>query len=151
MAISTCYLELTGEPENTLRVIQSISSSAEDLDQWLADHEYLARAFRKFRYDVAPLRRFASDLVASRPPGAFFEYFRGASARVSQIRCVFAMDEADDRDYALRRHLEEDALGENFSEEMFVDARAHHIDMRNASVVVPLLDELVERVGRSAP
>jgi pimeloyl-ACP methyl ester carboxylesterase len=145
------YSRLTDDPADILDAIRTVSSTAQNLDDWIAAHEYLIRAFKKFRYDVAPLRRVASDLIARRDLETVYGEYRRLCARVPVVRCVFASDDAHEREDALRFHLQDDALGPAFSEDMFVDVDVGHMELRLAPTIESVLEPVVDLVrGRKA-
>ena len=137
------YSHMTGDPADTFSTIRTMSGYAESLAEWLIIHDYLVRAFGKFQTDTAALREFARTYVESMTDDSFFELFRAASERTRHLRCVFATDDSADSDCALARHISDDALGEKFSEEIIADVQVGHVDLKNPSVVLPLIEELV--------
>lgn len=140
------YSRLTDDPVDILDAVRAVSRTASNLDEWIAAHEYLVRAFRKFRFDVAPLRRLAADLIARRDEETIYGQFRALCTRVPVVRCVFANDDAAEREAALQLHLSSDALGPNFSEEMFLHANVGHMELRSSPAVAPVVDEVVRRL-----
>ena len=46
-------------------------------------------------------------------------------------------------DRALEQHISDNALGDDFSEEMIANVPVGHLDLINASVVLPLVEEIV--------
>lgn len=145
--VSGPYSRLTDDPADILSTIQAVAAAAEDLDTWLTLHDYLVRAFGKFGRDIKGLRKFAQDIIAIYDDDRFFELFRTATERVQHIRCVFSSDERDDAEYALAQHIGDNALGDRYSEEMIVMESAGHIQLKDASVLLPYVEEIVRRTA----
>lgn len=137
------FSRLKESPDETLDAVRKVSGLASNLDEWIAVHEYLIQACRKFRHDVAPLRRLAQDFVANYDDDTIYGQFRRLCSRVDLVRCVFGSNDAQERDEALEKHLNRDALGPNFSEEMFIDVEANHIELGLGKTLNPLVDEIV--------
>jgi hypothetical protein len=136
---------MTDDPADILEAIRAVSTVAEDLDGWLTLHDYLVRAFGKFGMEIKGLRKFAQDVIAAYNEDEFFEFFRTATERVPHIRCVFSSDDRTAADHALDQHIANNALGDRYSEEMFVMESAGHVELRRASVLLPYVEEIVRR------
>ena len=70
------------------------------LEEWLVLHSYVTRILLKFRHDVTPLRELSREFVGpfeEDSGAAFAEMFRGASARVRSVRCLFEDTETCNR------------------------------------------------------
>jgi hypothetical protein len=92
---------------------------------------YVLEALRKFRDDVAPLSRFAADIlqVFESNGDAFASFYRGASERVRVLRCVFEESETcTTLVQELRlRNLDADILGPRYrSNSIVVEAPGDH-------------------------
>ncbi len=138
---------MSDDPADILKAIRAVSAVAEDLGAWIWLHDYLVRAFLKFGTEIKGLRKFAQDIIATYDDDEFFELFRTATERVQHIRCVFSSDERDAADHALDQHIANNALGDRYSEEMFVMESAGHVQLRNASVLLPYVEEIVRHAA----
>jgi len=145
--VSGPFSALTDDPDDILDSIQRVAATAKDLDTWLIIHDYLVRAFGKFGTDTGALRKFAQDLIAVYEDDEFFELFRMTTERVPHFRCVFSSDEQDDADYALKLHISDNVLGDRYSEEMIVMESAGHVQLIGESVLLPYVEEIVQRAG----
>ncbi len=145
--VSGPFSVLTDDPTNILNAIRAVAASANDLDTWLIIHDYLVYSFGKFGMDIGALRKFAQDLIAVYDKDEFFELFRMATERVPQLLCIFSSDEQDDADYTLNRHIGDNVLGDHYSEEMIVMESAGHVQIKDASVLLPHVEEIVRRLS----
>ncbi len=141
------YSRMTIDPAGILNTLRTISAYAENLTEWLIMHEYLVSAFSKFATDIAALQLFSKTYIESLEDETFFDLFRTATERTRHIRCVFGPDEAADLDRAMEQHISDNALGDDYSEEMIVNEPVGHLDLKNASVVLPQIEEIVRRNG----
>ncbi len=145
--VSGPFSVLTDDPTNILNAIRAVAASANDLDTWLIIHDYLVYSFGKFGTDIGALRKFAQDLIAVYDKDEFFELFRMVTERVPQLLCIFSSDEQDDADYTLNRHIGDNVLGDHYSEEMIVMESAGHVQIKDASVLLPHVEEIVRRLS----
>jgi len=143
------YSRLAGDPAEILGMLRTMSARAHDLTEWVIMHDYLLRAFGKLETDTAALQEFARTYIESENDDTFFKAFRTAVQRTRYLRCVFGTDDTADSDRALERHLSDNALGDGYSEEMIANVPVPHIGLKHASVVLPLVDELVQLSRRT--
>ncbi len=138
---------LTGDPADTFSRLRGMSAYADNLNEWLIVHDYLVRAFEKFTNDPAALKSFAETYVESLSDDSFFDLLRTAINRGRHLRCIFANDDTADIDRALGRHIRDNALGNDFKEEMIANAPVGHIALRGPDVVLPQIEEVLARLG----
>ena len=155
VSLGTCFVtRLLGridadDPRLTLDVVRSLGAGAENLHDWLNIHEYLVTTLRKFGRDVAPLRRYAADIVepfAAGDGSPFTTWYRAASARVRRLRCVFEDTEMLDRPLReLRlRNLDERIFGARYREDSIVtEPGTDHFDLIRPELVLRHVDEMV--------
>src|SRR5260221_531268 len=111
--------------------LQRFGAGATSLDEWLNVMAYVLDALRKFRDDVGPLTRLASDILSpfQSSDDVFAEWFRKANGRVALLRCVF---EESDTCAALvqslrLRNLDDGVLGSRYRPEaLALQAPADH-------------------------
>ena len=141
--VSGPYSRLTTSPAEVLETVRKISEYPEDIRQWLIMHEYLVCAFNKFATNPEPLQHFAQTYIEDLEGDMFFEFFRQVTSRIKHVRCVYGEDEADELNHALSKHLAENALGNNYSEEMFMTVSAGHVDLNSPAIILPCLEEIL--------
>ena len=141
--VSGPYSRLTTNPTEILETVRQLAGHTEDIGQWLIMHEYLVGAFNKFATNPEPLQHFAQTYIEDLNGDMFFELFRQATTRIKHVRCVYGKDEAAELNHALEKHLTENALGDNYSEEMFVTVSAGHNDLNSPEIILPCLEEIL--------
>lgn len=141
--MSSPFARLTGDPDEIFSTLRAMSAYAENLTEWLIIHHYLLRAFDKFQTDTAALQKFAKTYIEALEDDRFFRLFQTAVRRTRHLRCVFGTDDTPESDHALELHIRDNALGDDFSEEMIANVPVGHTDLNNASVVLPLVEEIV--------
>ena len=141
--MSSPFARLTGDPAEIFSTLRAISAYADNLTEWLIIHHYLLGAFDKFQTDTEALQSFAKTYVEALEDDRFFRLFQTAVRRTRHLRCVFGTDETSESDRALELHISDNALGDDFSEEMIANVPVGHLDLINASVVLPLVEEIV--------
>ena len=139
------YSRMTVDPTDIFNTVRSMSAYAGNLTEWLIMHDYLLRAFGKFKTDTAALQRFAKTYIESLDDDRFFGLFRTAVERTRLLYCVFGSDDSADADRALKQHISDNALGDGYSEGMITNVSVGHIDLKSASVVLPWVEEIVRR------
>jgi len=137
LSLATCFASRVfaglqgGDAKSLLADLQRFGAGATTLDEWLNVMAYVLEALRKFRDDVAPLSRFAADIlqVFESNGDAFANFYRGASERVRLLRCVFEESETcTTLVQELRlRNLDADILGPRYrSNSIVVEAPGDH-------------------------
>ena len=160
LSLETCFV--TGilarmnpdDPTRLLADLRTLGADSRILDDWVDVHEYLVRIFRKFHGDIGVLQRFASDLV--RPftePGeaTFAGWFRTATARVREVRCVFESTGVTSRAaQALRlRNLDTGILGPRYREDSIViESDASHFELMSPIRLFHHIDDIVTRLRK---
>ena len=110
----------------------------------VANGSDLLRAFGKLKTDTTALQEFAKTYIEPEDDGSFFRLFRTAVQRTRHLRCIFGTDDTADSDLALERHINDNALGDGYSEEIIANVPVGHIGLKSASVVLPQVEELVQ-------
>jgi serine/threonine protein kinase len=159
ISLETCFVTnilARMNPDDPIRLLADLRTlgSSTSLDDWVDVHEYLVRIFRKFHGDIGVLQRFASDVVkpfAESGEATFVEWFRTASARLRQVRCVFESTGVTSRAaQALRlRNLDTGILGEHYREDSIViEPDATHFDLMQPARLSRHIDEMVAKLRR---
>ncbi|TDJ77519.1 MAG: serine/threonine protein kinase [Planctomycetota bacterium] len=145
LPITRAFASLPEDSDKIVPVLKELGGSFDSLGDWLGIHSYLVQAFQKFGSDPRTLRDHARSLIEplERDPDFFLHSFRNAIERVRRLTCVFAMHEAHDLDWILKRHLEDDALGSDYQEEMICLSAAGHMQLADTDVIRPYLDALI--------
>ena len=158
LSLATCFASRVfsklhgGNDATLLSDLQRFGAGAVNLDEWLNVMAYVLDALRKFRDDVAPLSRFATDIL--RPfeanDAVFAEWFRRASDRVALIRCVF--EESDTcaalvQDLRLR-NLDDGVLGPRYRPESLVlQPPADHFALVEPARIERHIESIVAALG----
>lgn len=150
--VSRCYRRLSDDPAQRLGILKEMGEAAPSLEFWLTLHEYIVQTFRKFGEDVGALARYGEGIVApfEKNPDIFYTWFRNALERVPQVRCVFAEEETTWAEAVLSRHLEDNVLGDRFSEDVIRIVNVSHVELARADILLPLVQEVAER-AKAAP
>jgi len=132
-------------PAGTLAVLKSLAADIDSLETWLVVQSYFAQMFIKLGTDLEPLRRYASDLVRpfEQPGDPLAEWYRSAKRRLPRVRLVFSNEEAVAAEALLARHLEDNVLGDDFTEESFVIERVHHLALLDPALIARHVDEVL--------
>ena len=135
--------------DRLLADLRQCGAGARTVEEWINIHGYLVQVFRKFQADVAPLRRFAADIIApfEARDDAFISIFKSAGAHSRVVRCVF-----EDRPIYNRvvetlrlRNLDEGVLGERYREDsLVIEPGTDHFELAAPEHWRRHLDEIVE-------
>jgi serine/threonine protein kinase len=175
LSLATCFASrifsrLAAGPLDSaalVHALQAMGAGAADMDEWLNIMTYQLHSYRKFRDDIAPLRRFSSDIVrpfeSAAPVGTtervdaggvsvdarglevFADWYRLADMQVNALRCVFDQSAlCVELVQALRlRNLDAGVLGPTHrSENIVVDTVAHHFALIEPARVLRHIDQL---------
>jgi Protein kinase domain len=162
-ALETCFVSrvlarLDGnDPDQLLRALREIGDAATSLDDWLLTNAYLGRIMAKFRTEVGPMSKLASEIVAPFQrdnAGAFAAMYREATARVKNVRCVFEDSETCNRllRNVLLEHMDRGVLGEHHRDgALLIESTKSHFEIvqpeRVAKHLAAMVGEL--RAARS--
>ncbi len=161
LSLETCFVTrvLAGmsvdEPARLLAQLRSVGERPASVEEWVKVHDYLVKILRKFHGDVAPLRRFAQDVVgpfASGKGSPFVDWFRNASALVSTVRCVFSDNEANSAALARIKldHLDRAVLGPRaHADSLVIDTATEHFELMNPVRMQAHIDDLLTALPQS--
>jgi pimeloyl-ACP methyl ester carboxylesterase len=150
LSLETCFATRLyaridpNSPAGTLAILKSLANDIDTLETWLVIQSYFAQMFMKLGTELEPLRRYAADLVRPFEQGdPFVEWFRRASARIPRLRCVFSNEEAAAAEALLARHLEDNVLGDGFTDDSFVLERVHHLALLDSQLIARHVDAVL--------
>ena len=156
LSIETCFVSRvlarlgSDTPEAILRDLQRVSTGAETLEEWLTINEYFVKIFRKFGRSIGPLCSHALEIVEpfqTEPLRPFIDWYRAASAKVRNLRCVF--EDSDTYNALVRelllKHLDEQTLGDHYRDDSIVtDPETNHFDLSEPARVARHLDVMID-------
>jgi len=156
LSIETCFVSRvlarlgSDKPEAILRDLQRVSTGAETLEEWLTINEYFVKIFRKFGRSIGPLCSHALEIVEpfqTEPLRPFIDWYRAASAKVRNLRCVF--EDSDTYNALVRKlllkHLDEQILGDHYRDDSIVtDPETNHFDLSEPARVARHLDVMID-------
>jgi len=156
VSLDTCFATRlyakidSGNPEATLSVLKSLAADIDSLETWLVVQSYFAQMFLKLGTDLEPLRRYASDLIRpfEEPGDPLADWYLNARKHVPQVRLVFSNEEAAAAEALLARHLDDNVLGDDFTESSFVTERMHHLALLDPILISRHVDELLSKLER---
>ena len=127
--VSRIYAEMDpGNPDGILDVLKSLGEGARSLSGWLLVQVYISQTFMKFAADLEPLKRYSAELIAPFVGGGdpMPGWYRMATERIPSVRFVFSDAEAAQAEEVLARHLEQNVLGDQFTENSYVTEPIPH-------------------------
>jgi len=160
LSTSTCFLTSVlatlkdRDDEGLLQSLRRVANGATTLDEWVNICDYIVHVVPTFRDDVAPLRRFGTDISAPFADGTltpFVDWYRAATGKQCRVRCIFE-DTPMFRDLVREmqlRNLDEAWLGPAYEEGSIVaDAGTGHFDLIDPPRVEEHVRALVDRLSR---
>ncbi len=159
VSLETCFVSRlyagmdSGHPDRVLDVLKSLGDDARTLDAWLGIQLYVSQTFMKFATDLEPLRRYSAELIAPFEEGGdpLPGWYRAASERIPCVRFVFSDTEAAPAEAVLARHLEQNILGDRFSERSWVTERIAHGRLPEPGLVNRFVESVVAELTSGAP
>ena len=156
VSLETCfatrlYARLdSSDPAGTLTILKTLAADIGELDVWVMVQHVLTRLFLRFGSDLEPLRRYAADIAApfEGPGDPLADWYRAARRRIPGVRLVFTPAEAPAAEALLGRHLENNVLGDDFSEHSFVIEPLHLLDLLAAGVITRHVEAVLATTGR---
>jgi hypothetical protein len=156
VSLETCFATRlyaridSGNQAGTLAVLKSLAEDIDSLETWLVIQSYFAQMFIKLGTDLEPLRRYAADLVQpfEGPGDPLADWYRSAKQRVPHVRLVFSNEEAAAAEALLARHLEDNVLGDDFTESSFAIERVHHLALLDLGLITRQVEEVFGAIGK---
>jgi pimeloyl-ACP methyl ester carboxylesterase len=151
--ISKLYANMEdGNAEGILGALKWLGSGSKSLTTWLLLQTYITQTFMKFGADLEPLKRYAADLVAPFEAGGdpFPDWYRVATQRIPSVRFVFSDAEAAPAEAMLARHLEQNVLGDRYSESSYVVEKLAHGQLTELKLATRYIESVVaELMGKN--
>jgi len=158
VSLETCFVSRlyaameVGNAEGILETLKGLGSGSKSLSGWLRLHKYVTQTFMKFGADLEPLKRCSADLIAPFENGGdpFPEWYRAATQQIRSVRFVFSDAEALPAEAVLARHLEQNVLGDRYSEKTYVTEKLTHHQLSEPDVVLRYTESVVaELTGKT--
>lgn len=133
------FAELTSGDENQiLSIIKSFGNNTSSISDWLILHNYLATAFCKFKDQTEPLRQYAADILKpfmNDSWAQFPKWYKSCVKKIPYVRFIIDTGGYSTLDGIMRRHLEENILGDNFHENTIVRDTSSHMELVKTEIV----------------
>ena len=151
VSLETCFISKlyakmeVGNAEGILEALKRLSSGSQSLTTWLLLQVYITQTFQKFGTDMGPLQLFAADLIAPFEAGGdpFPEWYRAAMQRIPSVRFVFSDVEAAPAEAVLARHLDQNVLGDRYSERSYITERLAHGQLTEPKLAIPYIESVL--------
>jgi len=159
VSLETCFVSRlyatmeVGNADGILDALKWLGSGSQSLNSWLRLHNYVTQTFMKFGAEMEPLQRCSADLIAPFENGGdpFPEWYRAATQRIRSVRFVFSDAEAVQAEAVLARHLEQNVLGDRYSEKTYVTEKLAHHQLSEPDIVLRYVESVVaELAGKTA-
>jgi serine/threonine protein kinase len=134
VSLETCFVSKlyagmnAVNPDGILQALKTLGAGIQTLSGWLVAQMYISQTFLKFGSDLEPLIRYSAELTAPFEGGGdpLPGWYRAATERIPSVRFVFSEAEAGPAEAVLARHLEQNVLGDRYSETSYVTERITH-------------------------
>jgi len=151
--VSRLYAKIdAGNLEGIVASLKSLGQEVRSLPAWLLLQTYISQTFMKFGSDLEPLKRYAAELIAPFEGGGdpLPGWYRAATERIPSVRFVFSDAEAGPAEAVLARHLEQNVLGERFTDGSYVTEPVAHGRLPESAIVNRYVESVVaELMGAS--
>ena len=101
-------------------------------------HNYLATAFSKFKDQTEPLRQYAADILKpfmNDSWAQFPKWYKSCVKKIPYVRFIIDTGGYSTLDGIMRRHLEQNILGDNFHENTIVRDTSSHMELVKTEIV----------------
>ena len=150
--VSRLYAQMDAvDQEGILKSLKSLGDGIPSLSGWLQAQTYISQTFGKFAADLEPLRRYSAELIAPFENGGdpLPGWYRLATEKIPSVRFVFSNEEAAPAEAILSRHLEQNVLGDRFTEESYVTEPVRHGQLPDPSIANRYVESVVaELMGK---
>ena len=120
------------------------------LEDWLTLQQYTAACFTKLDGQLEVLKRYCAEIAAPFQAGGdpLADWYRVVSEIVAYVRMVFGGgSEAASAEALLARHLQQNVLGDRFTETSCVFEPMHHMKLGDSDVVIRHVQEGLKAIG----
>jgi len=127
--VSRLYAKMDAvNPDGILQALKSLGEGITSLSGWLVAQTYISQTFMKFNSDLEPLSRYSAELIAPFEGGGdpLPGWYRAATERIPSVRFIFSNEEAGPAEAVLARHLEQNVLGDRYTEGSYVTEPVAH-------------------------
>jgi len=99
--------------------------------------------------DLEPLRRYSAELIAPFEGGGdpLPGWYRAATERIPCVRFVFSNEEAAPAEAVLARHLEQNVLGDRFTEDSYVTEPVAHGRLPEPALVNRYVESVIAELA----
>jgi hypothetical protein len=144
LSLASCFVtKIFADPSSsseTLEKIKGLGTGIETLSLWLTVQKYIVEIIAKFGSDIEPLKPYSEDIIRpfeENEENQFIEWYRSVTARVQVVRFVTTPEDFGALDRILLRHLEDNALGDSYSEETIIrEEEITHMQLADPEVVL---------------
>jgi len=151
VSLETCFVSRlyaamdSVNPDGVLDTLKSLGAGIMSLSSWLLAQTYISQTFNKFASDLEPLRRYSAELIAPFEGGGdpLPGWYRLATERIPSVRFVFSNEEAGPAEAVLARHLEQNVLGDRYSEASYVTEAVAHGRLPEPETVIRYVESVV--------
>ena len=159
VSLETCFVSMlyakmdAVNPDEILKTLKSLGEGITSLTGWLGLQAYISQTFQKFGSDLEPLKRYSAELIAPFEAGGdpLPGWYRTATERIPSVRFVFSDGEAAPAEAVLKRHLEQNVLGDGFTEDSYVTEPVAHGRLPEPAIahryIESVIAELTARQG----
>ncbi len=132
--------ELTSGDENQiLSIIKLFSQHASSISDWLILHSYLVTAFSKFSDQTKPFSQYAYDILKPFKDGnweLFPKWYQNCMKKIPHVRFITDTGGYNTLDTLMLKHLENNILGDDFSEDSIMKVPDSHMDLVKPEKIV---------------
>jgi pimeloyl-ACP methyl ester carboxylesterase len=151
ISLETCFVSRlyakmhAGNLEGIVASLKSLGEEVHSLPAWLLLQTYISQTFLKFGSDLEPLRRYSAELIAPFEGGGdpLPGWYRAATERIPSVRFVFSDAEAGPAEAVLARHLEQNVLGDRFTERSYVTEPVAHGRLPEPAIATRYVESVV--------
>ena len=148
--VSRLYANMDAvDHDGILAALKSLGEGITSLSGWLLAQTYISQTFQKFGSDLEPLRRYSAELIAPFEGGGdpLPAWYRAATERIPSVRFVFSNEEAGPAEAVLARHLEQNVLGDRFTEDSYVTEPVAHGRLPEPAIVNRYVESVVAELA----
>jgi hypothetical protein len=151
VSLETCFVSRlyasmdVGNPEGILEALKLLGEGVRSLSAWLVLQTYVAQTFMKFGSELGPLQRYSAELIApfEGDGDPLPRWYRSAMERIPSVRFVFSDGEAGPAQAVLARHLEQNVLGDRFTEGSYVTEPIAHSRLPEPAIANRYIESVV--------
>jgi len=161
--LSTCLVTAvfaqmeTGNESSILATLTKLGAGITSLNDWVGVQTYLVAMIQRFGGGIEAVKRYSADIVNPFKADNYAQFpqrYKAVKSKIPFVRFVFTKFEFSALDRVLGSHLEDNVLGDDYSEKSIIRVEISHFQLERPEALLKqalsFLKEFDQQLGLSS-